>query len=175
MNAGRRSLSATAAILSGLAFVYGLWCVYLSHRDLVIAKSEMSTIGVAKFEPKSNGSSIFDLLDDLQCRYYFSVEGRPYSGHELCPQQTKGASTTSPMGAVGGLVMNVTVFYDPTNPTRNSMMDFSAKSAWDSRKAMIFIAVGVVLSTFSLFGALLAAKTDVPSPQSGIDSDLEKE
>jgi hypothetical protein len=132
----------SAFLLSLLAFVYGGLCIYLARHDLTVAKNEVTTTGQASPHHRRKDSDIFD---SFRCDYTFMVNDRFYTGNGMCP----GQADHSVKGAVenlAGLLQNpkVTVYYDPADPTTNSMMEFGAKSSYDNGKANLSILVGVI-------------------------------
>ena len=159
-------------LLSVLAFIVGAGEIYTAKRDLVLATSERSTHGIAKFDPqrKISTDTLFNTLT-LRCDFSFEVDGSPYTGHEICPKQISTSPKSSPMDYVGGPVLEVTVYYDPTDPTTNSMMDFGTKSRWDSTKAKLFIIAGFVLLLLSQVSTLFSGKGNSAGTGDTVDSE----
>jgi len=150
-----RSVSGSLVLLSLLAFGYGGLCIYTAKRDIALAPNESVASGQARFHPQSKDPNIFD---SLRCDYTFSANGNYYNGHGFCPKQTDHSATATVEILAGVLPnANVTVYYDPADPTFNSMIAFVAKSAYDYKKAKIAFGVGVVLLLFSIVGSLLLA------------------
>ena len=142
MSAGSRSLGGSAFLLSLLAFVYGGSCIYSAKRDANLAKNEATASGQAFLHPKGSNPNI---IDSLRCDYNFTVNDLPYAGHGMCPAQTDH-SVKGVLENAAGLLQDqrVTVYYDPADPTTNSMMEFGARVAFDNKRADLSILAGVV-------------------------------
>jgi hypothetical protein len=155
MGSSSRSLTGSLVLLSLLAFADGGLCLHEAKRDIALAPNESTASGQARMHSQTKNSSIFD---SLRCDYIFSVNGNYYNGHGICPKQTDHSVTGTAEILTGFLPNpNVTVYYDPADPTFNSMMEFVAKSAYDYKKAKIAFGVGAVLLLFSIVGSLLLA------------------
>lgn len=155
-------------LLSLLAFVYGSWCIYTSKRDLGLAANEGIAHGIAKLHQQSKNSSIFDTG---RCDFRLEVDGRPYVGYGVCPKEMIPSQKWSAMDyALGGPVLNVTVYYDPSNPMTNSLRDFTTQSQWDSRKADISLAAGFVLVLFWPFSSLISGLRKMIGPEESEDT-----
>ena len=154
-----RSFRGRMTLLSLLLLLLGAWEIYAAKIDLGLTASERTTRGTVKFDPqrRNNSDTLFNTLT-LRCDFYFEVDGSPYAGHEICPKQMTASSKSSPMDYLGGPVQSVTVYYDPSNPSTNTMMDFATKSKWDSTKAKLFIVAGLLLLVFSQLSPLFFGK-----------------
>jgi hypothetical protein len=143
VTASSRSVGGSALLLSLLAFIFGGSYIYSARHDLTVAKNEATASGQAYLHPQRKNSDIFD---SLRCDYSFGVNDVRYVGHGMCPAQTDH-SLKGTLENAAGLLQNpsVTVYYDPANPSTNSMMEFSAKSAFDNKKADLSILAGVIL------------------------------
>jgi len=92
------------------------------------------------------------------CSYNFSVDGSLYIGLRDCPQwiiddAIKGnylGSGTVPAGT------EAIVYYDPADPSVNSLLEFSAESQVMYRCAVPWIGLGALIIFFFIFGRLLA-------------------
>jgi hypothetical protein len=161
-----RSVGGSAFLLSLCAFAYGGLCMYSAKHDLTLAKTEVMTSGQAYLHHQRKNSDIFD---SLRCDYTFMVNLRPYSGYGICPAQTDH-SVKGAIENLAGLLQNqkVTVYYDPADPTTNSMIEFGARSAYDNGKANLSILVGVVL--LIVVGIIYVAGGNKASQQVAADS-----
>ncbi len=142
MTATSRSIGGSAFLLALCAFAYGGLCIYSARRDVTLAKTEVATSGQARLHPQGKNSDIFD---SLRCDYTFMVDGRFYDGYGICPAQ-KDHSVKGAVENLAGLLQNqqVTVYYDPADPTTNSMIEFGARTDYDNGKANLSILVGVI-------------------------------
>jgi hypothetical protein len=87
------------------------------------------------------------------CDYNFSVDGSSYIGLGDCPQEI--ANDVDSARVLTGV--SATVYYDPADPSRNSLLEFSAASENNYRIAMPWIGLGALIILFFVFGRLLAA------------------
>jgi len=156
----------SALLLSLCAFAYGGLCIYSARHDVNLAKTEVATSGQARLHPQGKNSDIFD---SLRCDYTFMVNGRFYSGYGICPAQ-KDHSVKGALENLSGLLQDqkVTVYYDPADPTTNSMIEFGARNAYDNKKANLSILVGVVL--LIVVGVLYVAGGNKAPQQVAADS-----
>jgi hypothetical protein len=152
MSASSRSLGGSVILLSILAFVYGGASIYRARRDIAVARNERTANGQARLHPQSKDPSPFD---SLRCDYTFIVNDTFYNGYGICPRQTD-RSIKGTLENVAGLLQNqnVTVYYDPADPSFNSMMEFGAKSEYDYKKAELSFVAGAALLIFTAIGAL---------------------
>jgi hypothetical protein len=99
-------------------------------------------------------------FDYLRCDFTFRVNGSFYRGYGICPNQTD-PSVKGALENFAGLFQNqkVTVYYDPADPTRNSMMEFGVESVYDYHKAKLSFIAGVVLLIIAV-GASFFASTN---------------
>lgn len=99
-------------------------------------------------------------FDYYSCSYNFSVNGSLYIGLRDCPQwiiddAVKGKYLGSGKVPTG---TDATVYYDPADPSVNSLLEFSAESKIVYRAAVPWIGLGVLIIIFFVFGRLLSAK-----------------
>ena len=93
------------------------------------------------------------------CTYNFDVEGSFYLGLGDCPQgiaddTVKGKYSAFARAATGA---GAAVYYDPSDPSVNSLLEFSAASENEYRIAAPWICLGAVIILFFVFGRLLNA------------------
>jgi hypothetical protein len=141
-----------------LAFAYGGVCIYAAKRDIALAQNERTATGQAFLHPQSKDPNIFD---SLRCDYQFTANDRPYSGHGICPRQTDH-SAKGALQNLAGLLQNqsVTVYYDPADPTTNSMIEFGAKRDYDYKKAKLSFVAGSAILIFLAIAALYLSGGD---------------
>jgi len=143
--------------LSILVFVCAGICVYEAREYASAAPSEKTTTA----HVVSVYHSIFRGLrfNYYSCSYNFSVDGSLYIGLRDCPQwiiddAVKGKyvdSGTVPTGT------DTIVYYDPADPSVNSLLEFSAESQIVYRCAVPWIGLGALIVLLFILGRLLDA------------------
>jgi hypothetical protein len=95
----------------------------------------------------------------FKCDYNFSVDGASYSGGVVCEKSiVDEAIRGKRLGQSGSLpIPNAVVYYNPADPSMNSLKEFSAMSEDDYRMGAGLIGVGVFTIVFVVWGAVLAA------------------
>jgi hypothetical protein len=144
-------------ILSILVFVCVGICVYKAREYASAAPNERTTTA----HVVSVYHSIFRGLrfNYYSCSYNFSIDGSLYVGLRDCPQWIVDdavkrkylASGTVPTGT------DATVYYDPADPSVNSLLEFNAESQIVCRSAVPWIGLSALIIIFFIFGRLLAA------------------
>lgn len=140
-----------------LAFACAGICVFKAREFASAAPNERTTAA----HVVSVYHSIFRGLrfNYYSCSYNFTVDGSTYIGLGDCPQWIiddafKGrylGSGTVPTGT------DATVYYDPADPSVNSLLEFNAASQIAYRCAAPWTGVGALVVLFFVFGRLLAA------------------
>lgn len=148
-----------------LALAYGVLGLYEVSRDKAIASNEGIIPDVVMQHSFSNTTGA------LRCTYGFSVGDNLYGGHGSCP--TDGTAN-SIKGSVGSLLVppnsTATVYYDPNDPSYNSLLDFSVKADNDSRKARLGFGLAVVCAVLLGIGVVIAGKASQPGGGIVVDS-----
>ena len=103
-------------------------------------------------------------FDYYSCSYNFRVDGSFYIGLRDCPQwiiddAVKGKYLGSGKVPTG---TDATVYYDPADPSVNSLLEFSAESQIVYRAAVPWIGLSVLIIFFFVLGRLLSAKEEDP-------------
>lgn len=93
------------------------------------------------------------------CTYNFSVDGSFYLGLADCP---RGIADDAAKGEHAGSAADLaradaTVYYDPSDPSVNSLLEFSAASGNEYRVAAPWICAGALIIFFFVLGRLFAA------------------
>ena len=104
---------------------------------------------------------LHSLPQPYTCRYDFSVEGQTDSGKSSCPQiSSEDSIKPEASNSVNDLARHdSTVYYDPSDPTINSLTEFGASSETEYRKGIWLIGLGVICTfPFVLLLALNATK-----------------
>jgi len=147
---------ARSLILAALVFFLAGTFIYKS-RELARAAPRERTITA---QDVSVSHHIFRGLrfNYYSCTYNFNVNGSFHIGLSDCPQgiadAVKGRSANS---AKASKETNATVYYDPADPSVNSLLEFSAASENAYRVSVPWIAFGLLLIFFFAFGRLLDA------------------
>jgi hypothetical protein len=149
-----KSLVGSVALAAFLALVYGGICLYEVGQDAGLAANEVRTTAQIRVHPEASNSQP---LDALRCDYNFSVNGVPYVGHGMCPVQEDEPSLKGLVLDAAGVLQksSVTVYYDPADPSTNSMTEFGAKQAVDGLRAKVSLGLGAGLLVFVVLGLLV--------------------
>jgi hypothetical protein len=144
------------SMLPIVAFVGAGFCIYQARQYASAAPNERTTTAhvVTVYH------SIFRSLrfNYYSCSYNFTLDGSLHTGLRDCPQwivddAIKGGylgSGTAPTGT------DATVYYDPTDPSVNSLLEFSAERQIWYRWAVPWVGLGALFMFFFAFGRLLA-------------------
>ena len=133
--------SLTMALPLVIGLVDGL---YWSRRDAVIGTRQESTSGqVTAYEPSNHNS----------CRYTFTVQGKQYAGMDSSPTATPAAPAI-----VGDQLQ---VYFDPNNPTTNSLEDFSMRSRRDRGLVPLFMLGICVIPVIIFYSKLRGQSRDI--------------
>ena len=91
------------------------------------------------------------------CEYHFSVDRSFYIENGDCPQGISDDAARGKYSDSAGTPVeaNATVYYDPANPSVNSLLEFNAASESYYRQAVTLICVGALITFFFFFGRLL--------------------
>ena len=170
MSSSWKSIAGSFILGMVIAFSYGGFCIYTASQDAALVQSEATTIAhVSKMSSvKSNNSNWND-----KCLYSFEVNGTVYAGHEICPDWKTNASVKGILTDLAGLSpdFSATVYYDPADPSTNSLMEFGAKSESDYIRARLSIGVGVIFIILLVLGA--AVVSNLSNGNGGIVVDAE--
>ena len=103
------------------------------------------------------------------CSYNFSVDGSLHTGLRDCPQWIIDYAAKGKYFGSGGVPTgtDATVYYDPADPSVNSLLDFSAEAKVVYGTAVPWISVGLVMTVGYVFGAVLRANQ---RPKRGVDA-----
>jgi hypothetical protein len=143
------------------AFAYGGFCIYLAMQYSAIAPNQSTTTAYVLV---TSGSSRNDAIEDSTCNYSFTVDGRYHGGQGRCPQQSGSNAGNSDEGGLRELaseptLAEVTVYYDPANPSNNGLTDFNARSEAVYLRAKMSIGFGVLLILLMVLGLVLISRT----------------
>lgn len=132
-------------------------CIYKARQYASAVPNERTTVA----HVVSVYHSIFRGLrfNYYSCSYNFSVDGSLYTGLRDCPQwiidyAVKGKYLGSDGVPTG---TDATVYYDPADPSVNSLLEFSAEAKVAYQTAVPWICVGLVMIFGYVFSAVLRA------------------
>lgn len=150
----RGSLSLlSAAVVFACAGV----CLYRAREFASAAPRE----GTASAQVVSIDYNLFRGLrfNSYSCDYAFRVNGSVYLGHSDCPQGiADDAKKREHWGSVLVLSeMDTAAYYDPADPSINSLLDLKAESAVSYQAATPWLTLGALIAFFFLVGELLAS------------------
>jgi hypothetical protein len=92
------------------------------------------------------------------CEYTFSVDGSFYVENQECPHGIADDAARGKYSDAGtSMDINATVYYDPTDPSVNSLLEFNTESESYYRQAVSLSCVGGLIIIFFVFGGLLTA------------------
>jgi hypothetical protein len=147
MIARRQPLGAGAwLILSLLCFIAGFFSIHQGLRYAGAAPTESTTIVHLQDNP------------EVGCRYVFSVDGVTYRGGGNCEIEGEVSILGKLMGsAVVSRSSQAIVYYDRSNPSTNSLIEFGANSRTYYRDAALSIGIAFLINLPYLFLAVYAA------------------
>jgi len=142
-------------ISSILIFVCAGICISKARKFASAATSERTTTA----HVFSVEHSIFRRLrfNYYRCSYNFSVDGSFNIDNSDCPQEIADDAVKGKYSDSTATSTSATVYYDPTDPSVNSLLEFSAASGNEYRVATPWIGLGALIILFYVFGSLLAA------------------
>ena len=145
------------SMLPIVAFVGAAFCGYQGRQYASAAPNETTTTA----QVVSVYHSIFRSLrfNYYSCSYNFTVDGSLHIGLRDCPQWIVDDATkrgylgsgTAPPGT------EATVYYDPADPSVNSLLEFNAESQIWYRWAVPWVGLAALIGFFFVFGRLLAS------------------
>jgi hypothetical protein len=145
-------------------------------RSLILLIAVSACVGVCIYQAKQfaratqreKTTSAYDLNVQYQlfrglrfnyyrCDYDFDVDGVPYSGHGDCPQPGNDSAIKGQLAASAGTSADAIVYYDPVDPSVNSLMKFDATSERCYQDAIPWILLEALIVLSFFFGAALSA------------------
>jgi hypothetical protein len=170
MNSSWKSIAGSFLLGMVIAFAYGGYCYYKASQDSALAQNESTTIAhVSRMSRVSSNNSNWS----GKCIFSFVVNGTSYAGHEICPDRKTDASSQETLMDIAGNGQDftATVYYDPADPSTNSLLEFGARSESDSIRARLSIGVGVIFIILLVLGA--AVVSNLSKGDGGIVVDAE--
>ncbi|MGD0736486.1 MAG: DUF3592 domain-containing protein [Terracidiphilus sp.] len=153
-----RFAGAGGLILGAFAlFALGITSFVHSGRDASLAANQrMSTAQGTKTYTTTRDSS-GHTHSHIDCAYHFKVDETLYNGND-CPADDPTESFGKHLldEYAGPQKFTATVYYDPTDPSTNSLTEFAARSGYDNQMGILFIGVGIILLGLVAMGALMS-------------------
>jgi hypothetical protein len=172
MSASRKTVSGRTLLLLALFFfLFGI-SIYRAKQYAHAAPGERTTYTYKASMQMRYHSYLFGLSKYYICSYDFMIEGASYSGLGPCPNRDADDSIKEKLsGSVRTMPMqNATVYYDPTNPSLNSLTEFNARSMAEYRGAMLPIGIGIIIIAFIVMGSMLEATKNIERDRIFIDA-----
>ena len=160
MNSSWKSIAGSLILGAVIAFALGGGCFYEAKQYAALAPNESTATAHLNLRYQSSRNKSYARP---KCDYSFSVEGVSYRGYETCPFQSADDPVKGEILDLAGVLLksSATVYYDPANPSTNSLTEFGAMSERDYLYAKLGIGVGSILSFLVIVGALIVPS--VPS------------
>jgi hypothetical protein len=154
MNSSWKSIAGSMILGAVIAFALGGGCFYEAKQYAALAPNESTATAHLNMRLESNRNKSYSRH---KCDYSFSVEAVTYHGYENCPLQNGDNPVKGEILDYAGVLLNssATVYYDPANPSTNSLTEFGALSERDYLYAKLGIGVGSILSFLVIIGALI--------------------
>lgn len=137
------------AILALFVLAALVVCLYKARQFAAAAPSESSTTARSMYRSYNLWRDF--RLNYYSCNYVFVVDGDPYSGTSDCPALADGHDS------------DLTVYYDPSDPSVNSALEFKAASVRSYRDSILMLAFEIVIVLSAIFFALLDANERKPT------------
>lgn len=152
MNTRWKSIAGSMILGAVIAFALGVGCFYEAKQYAALAPNESTATAHLNLRFKSSRNKGYERP---KCEYSFSVEGVTYRGYEYCPHQSTDNPVKGEILDYAGILLNssATVYYDPANPSTNSLTEFGAMSERDYLYAELSIGVGSILTFLVIIGA----------------------
>jgi hypothetical protein len=154
MNSSWKSIAGSMILGSIIAFALGVGCFYEAKQYAALAPNESTATAHLNMRYQSNRNKSYARP---KCDYSFIVEGVSYRGYESCPLQSADDPVKGEILDLAGVLLktSATVYYDPADPSTNSLTEFGATSERDYLYAKLSIGVGVMLVFLVALGALI--------------------
>jgi hypothetical protein len=163
MKARQQSLSAGSwFILSLLGFAVGGLNIHRATQYASAAPKERTTAANdVSMHLHYHTFFYFKISKYYTCSYSFTVDGvsySGYSGHEDCPQPGADDSIKGKFSDIDRVLIipNATVYYNPVNPSMNSLIEFSVTSKRYYQDAKLLIGIALLINLPLVFLAVLA-------------------
>jgi hypothetical protein len=152
-----RYAGAGGLVLGALVlFALGIVSFVRSGRDASLAANQQRSTAQGTKTYTSTRDSSGHTNSHLHCAYHFMVDGIPYHGSDCPaedPTETLGKHLLDEL--VGVQQFSATVYYDPNDPSTNSLTEFGARSGYNNSMGILFIGLGIILLGLVAVGALM--------------------
>jgi len=150
-----KSILGTLALGLLLALAYGALSLYKVSRDKAIAPNEgtVPDVYMQRYNSQTSGPN--------RCVYSFNVDGNPYGGRGNCPIDGSAKDVAEDLAGLRPS-STATVYYDPSDPSTNSLVDFSVKAGVDYMKAKVAFGLAAGCLLLLGIGVVIAAKASQP-------------
>lgn len=154
-----------------LAFACAGLCVHRARQYAATAPGERSTVAY-DLQRRHRFMHGFR-FSYSSCDYLFSVDGWTYSGDADCPQPAADDSDKEKLsGSAGAPPESIaTVYYDPTDPSINSLIEFGALSQAEYRHAILWVGIGILTILPFAFIAVLTANENQETGSVVVDAE----
>jgi hypothetical protein len=166
MNASWKSIAGSMILGAIIAFALGGVCIYEAKQYDALAPHESTATAHLNIRYQYNRDR---RSWRPKCDYSFSVEGTTYRGSENCPRQSADNPLKGEILDFSGVLLNssATVYYDPSDPSTNSLTEYGAKSEISYLYAKLSFGVGAMLVFLIVLGALLVPSANTESGSNG--------
>jgi hypothetical protein len=160
MSSRWKSIAGSMILGAIIAFAIGVGCFYEAKQYAALAPNESTATAHLNMRYQSSRNKSYTRP---KCDYSFVVEGVSYRGYESCPLQSADDPVKGEILDLTGVLLktSATVYYDPADPSTNSLTEFGAISERDNLYAKLSSGVGVMLVFLVALGALIVPS--VPS------------
>jgi len=152
------AVSSRSLLAAALSFACVGICIYKARQFADASPTEQTAIAQSVYVNHYRFPLyLFHFHDG--CDYTFSVDGTSYSGHGDCPQRSAYGATIGKLPASDGFLtgLDIPVYYDPSNPSTNSLLELSVASRREYRGALPWIGIGLLIIFGYVFSAGLRA------------------
>lgn len=151
-----KSILGTLALGLFLSLAYGALGLYEVSRDKAIAPNQAMASAYIHHHYGGSGNH----PSSYRCDYTFQAGGNTYVGQGTCP--AAGTAKELLEGLAGVDSSTGTIYYDPNDPSYNSLVDFSVKADDDYMKAKVGFGLALACALLLGIGVVIAAKASQP-------------
>jgi Na+-transporting methylmalonyl-CoA/oxaloacetate decarboxylase gamma subunit len=169
-----RYTSAGGLVLGVLVcFALGISSFVRSGQDASMAATQRTATAQVTKTNRTRIDSSGHSQSTLSCDYRFTVDGVLFAGSG-CPVLDPNESIRQRLldGLTGAHQFSATVYYDPNDPSTNSLTEFAARSGYDNKMGILLIGLGIILLVLVALGMLMSnnQNTSVPARAAAPDA-----